>query len=123
MTNEQCNALTAAIITGFNVLARATAWGGKSSRRPQTGNYLMFDAKPDCCALPIEPPAPVEAEVVDSDGWYYLKPDDVIQNGDYCAGYKDSRQQGKWASANPFAGTQCGAWRAMQFRRKIDGGA
>lgn len=67
MTNEQCNAITKAIITGFNTLARATAWGGASSRQHQCGSYTMFDGNTDCCALPKEPPAPVVEPAADNE--------------------------------------------------------
>jgi len=109
MTNEQMNALTKAIITGFNSLARATAWAGLASRSHQTGGWAMFDAKPDCCALPIEPPAPGEAESPGI-GYRWLLVGELCQYGDQ---YHDGDGWENTYRLNAEA-------RARQYRRKID---
>jgi transposase-like protein len=61
MTNEQMNALTKAIITGFTILAKAHM-NAINASHPRQGAFLnTINEDPNCCALPIEPPAPVEA--------------------------------------------------------------
>jgi transposase-like protein len=64
MTNEQMNALTKAIITGFTILAKAHMNAINASHSRQGAFLNTINEDPNCCALPIEPPAPVKAEVV-----------------------------------------------------------
>jgi len=61
MTNEQINALTKAIITGFNTLSwHVLIASPRSGVKPRLLDAADF-------ALPIEPLAPMEAEVVDEE--------------------------------------------------------
>lgn len=88
MTNEQCNALTAAIITGFNTLARATALAASIQGKSNTSyDTLSFTAPPESYVLPIEPTAPVEAKPVDDDiapgkGYRWMEIHETLEGGD-----------------------------------------
>jgi hypothetical protein len=117
MTNEQMNALTKAIITGFTILAKAhmNAINASHSRQGAFLNTINEDS--NCCALPIEPPAPVEANPVAGDGWYDLGPDDVIQKGDFCSVlYADA-----WTPSQSSVGSTPRANKMLRVRRrKID---
>jgi hypothetical protein len=120
MTNEQCNALTKAIITGFTILAKAHMNAVNASHSRQGAFLNTIDEDPNCCALPIEPPAPVEAEASMPDKWRDLEIGEKIRPGDQCkrrdAGpesWVDVHPEGTWVG-RPAVESQ------FQFRRKID---
>jgi hypothetical protein len=120
MTNEQCNALTKAIITGFNSLAYATATAGEIQGKDKGFSKEWFQAKPECCALPIEPPAPVEAETAEDDKWRDLEIGETIRPGDQVK-WRDEGSEA-WKYVHP-KGTWVGRQvveNMFQFRCKID---
>lgn len=117
MTNQQCNAITKAIITGFNTLARAHINAINASHSRQGAFLNTITEAPGCCALPIEPLAPMEAEPVD-DGWYYLKPGDKLQEGDFLQ--ETPEEEYEWSPVKSQFGHAAGNWPHYRFRRKVE---
>jgi hypothetical protein len=108
MTNEQCNALTNAIITGFTILAKAHMNAINASHSRQGAFLNTINEDPNCCALPIEPPASVEVEGPGA-GYRWLLIGELCQKGDQ---YHDGDGWGNTYRTTPVP-------RARQYRRKI----
>lgn len=95
--NEQVNAITAVITAGFNMLANQVRESGYCRERNPVARLKHADF-----ALPLD------------DGFYYLKPNDVIQDGDFC---RSRSKNDEWGDARLSVGEKAQDWPTLEFRR------